>query len=408
MAKDAGTRNRVRRLETERMDRYAAMPLRNAAVKKVALNAVFLQRRMGGIETAVRELVPELLGLEPRLSVAILVTPAGREALADESWADEVDMVSSPLLTVPLTKAVSELTLIGMLADRQRADVVHSVAMIGPIYSRAASVVSIPDVTWWRDPSTVPRTTRLLWRTFVPLGARHARRVITYSRTAAHEISEDLSIPLDRIDVVPLGPGTTAETAPRSGAELRADWDLGPGPILLAISGLSPHKNVDTLVEAMPRIREHRPDAVLVVPGNPTDYGAKLTARAAALGVGRFIRFPGWVDAARLEGLYREASCLVFPSRREGFGLPVLEAMGHGLPVVCSRASAIPEVAGDAALYFDPESSTELADAVGRILGDEGLASQLASAGLQRAAEFSWRRAAEETLDVYERAVRQR
>jgi glycosyltransferase involved in cell wall biosynthesis len=363
---------------------------------------------MGGVETYVRELVRAILGLEPRLSVVVLVTPAGREALADESWAQAVDIVSSPILRVPLTKAVSELSLVGMLADRQRADVIHSVAMIGPIHSRAASVVTIPDMTWWRDPSTVPSATRLLWRTFVPIGARRARRVITHSRTAAHEISEDLPIPLSRIDVVPHGPGTTAEAVPSSGAKLRDEWGLGEGPIVLAISGLSPHKNVDTLVEAMPRIRELVPDAVLVVPGNPTDYGAKLTAGARALGVDHVVRFPGWVDAARLEGLYREASCLVFPSRREGFGLPVLEAMGRGLPVVCARASAIPEVAGDAALYFDPESSEDLANAVGRVLSDGGLAPRLASAGRKRAAQFSWLRAAEETLNVYERAARGR
>jgi glycosyltransferase involved in cell wall biosynthesis len=381
-------------------------PLPKPAVNRVALNAVFLQRRMGGIETAVRELIPALLGLEPKLSVAIVVTPAGREALADESWVDEVDIVSPPILAVPMTKAVSELTLLGALADRKRADVLHSVAMIGPIRSRAASVVSIPDVTWWRDPSTVPRATRLLWRTFVPLGARHARRIITYSRAAAHEISEDLSIPLDRIDVVPLGPGKTADTAARSGDELRAEWDLGLGPILLAVSGLSSHKNVETLIEAMPRIGEHQSDAVLVVPGNLTEYAARLLARARALDIERFVRFPGWIDPAQLEGLYREASCLVFPSRREGFGLPILEAMGRGLPVICARASAMPEVAGEAALYFDPESSEELANAVGLVLSDDGLASRLASAGRRRAAEFSWRRAAEETLEVYERAAR--
>jgi glycosyltransferase involved in cell wall biosynthesis len=382
--------------------------LRDARIKKVALNAVFLQRRMGGIETAVRELVPALLALEPTLSVAIIVTPAGREALAGESWADEVEFLSPPFLAVPMTKALSELTLVGTLADRRRADVIHSVAMIGPVHSRAASVVSIPDVTWWRDASTVPRATRLLWRAFVPLGARRAQRIITYSRTAAHEVSEDLSIPLSRIDVVPLGPGTTAETVARSGAELRNEWDLGEGPILLAISGLSPHKNVGTLVDAMPRIRERRPDAVLVVPGNPTEYGATLTARARDLGVERFVRFPGWVDTPSLEGLYREASCLVFPSRREGFGLPILEAMGRGLPVVCARVSAIPEVAGDAALYFDPESSEELASAVAQVLSEDGLGQRLAAAGRRRAAEFSWRRAAEETLAVYERAARQR
>jgi glycosyltransferase involved in cell wall biosynthesis len=267
--------------------------------------------------------------------------------------------------------------------------------------------VTIPDVTWWRDPSTVPRATRLLWRTFVPLGARHAQRVITYSRVAAQEISEDLSIPPGRIDVVPPGPGTKAGVEPYEGSRLRAEWELGKGPIILAVSGLSPHKNVETAIEAMPRIRKGRPDAVLVVPGNLTEYARTLTARARARGVERVVRFPGWVTPDRLEGLYREASCFVFPSRREGFGLPVLEAMARGLPVVCARASAIPEVAGEAALYFDPESSDELARAVGRVLSENGVADRLASAGRRRAAEFSWRRSAEEHLQIYERAVRE-
>jgi glycosyltransferase involved in cell wall biosynthesis len=362
---------------------------------------------MGGIETYVRELIPALIGIGQELSLVVIASNAGRDALAEEPWVGDVELVTPEILRLPMSKALSELAIVGQVADRHRADVIHSVAMIGPIRPCAASVVSIPDVTWWRDPSTVPRPTPLLWRTFVPIGARHARQIITYSRTAAEEISENLSISLSRIDVVPLGPGTRASTAPRSGAELRAEWHLGPGPILLAISGLSPHKNVDTLVEAMPQIRERRPDAVLVVPGNPTDHGAKLTARAHALGVDSSIRFPGWIDAAGLEGLYREASCLLFPSRRDGFELPLLEAMGRGLPVVCARASAIPEVAADAALYFDPERSEELASAVEQILSGNGLSARLASAGRRRAAEFSWQRAADETLDVYERAAQQ-
>jgi glycosyltransferase involved in cell wall biosynthesis len=209
-------------------------PLATQQVKKVALNALFLQRRMGGIETYVRELVPALLALPRAPALEIFVTPSGREALQDEPWVGDVELVTPPIARLPMTKAISELTLVGALADRRRADVVHSVAMIGPVRSRASSVVTIPDVTWWRDPSTVPSATRLMWRAFVPLGARHTRRVIVLSHVAAREVSEDLRIPPTRIDVVPLGAGTSSENG-GGGRDIRADWQLGGGPILLAV-----------------------------------------------------------------------------------------------------------------------------------------------------------------------------
>jgi alpha-1,3-rhamnosyl/mannosyltransferase len=179
---------------------------------------------------------------------------------------------------------------------------------------------------------------------------------------------------------------------------------VGSGPIVLAVSALLAHKNVRTLVEALPEIRRAVPDAVAVVPANPTPLGEELTARARALGLGDALLLPGWVSPADLEGLYAAAACFVFPSLREGFGLPVLEAMRRGVPVACSNASAVPEVAGDAALLFDPHSPNDLAAAVTRLLRDRGLADELAARGRVRAAEFTWRRAAEETLASFERA----
>jgi glycosyltransferase involved in cell wall biosynthesis len=374
------------------------------ALNHLGLNAVFLQRRMGGIETYVRELLPALLELRPGLRISVFVTSAGREVLAGEPWVGDVDLVTHRLLDLPFAKALSELTLVGRLAAERGADVVHSVAMIGPVRSRVPSVITIPDVTWLRDRHSVPAITRLLWRTAVPLGARHARRVIVLSDAAAGEIAEDLGIPRARIDVVPLGPGTLPTVAPRGEDELRRRLALGRGPILLAVSALSSHKNVGAVVEAMPHLRRASADVVLVVPGNPTPYGEELARRARARGVGDAVVFPGWVDAADLEGLYRAASCFVFPSLREGFGLPVLEAMARGVPVACSNRSAVPEVAGDAALYFAPDRPEEIADAVARILRDPQLARDLAERGHQRARLFTWARTAEETLAVYERA----
>jgi len=157
----------------------------------------------------------------------------------------------------------------------------------------------------------------------------------------------------------------------------------------------------------MARVYVERPDAVLVMPGAPTPHEQELRALAERMGVSERIRFPAFVPDADLEGLYRVARCFVFPSLYEGFGLPVLEAMRRGVPVACSDASSIPEVAGDAALYFDPLDSAQIADSIRRLLDDDALASRLIAAGRERQRGFSWRRTAEGTLECIDRAWRE-
>jgi len=373
-------------------------------LEHLAVNAVFLQQRMGGLETYVRQLLPALLERRPGLRISVFVTPAGHDALVTEQWGREVELVPHRLLAVPHTKAIAELTVVGRLAAARGAEVLHSVAMIGPVRSHVPSVVTVADVTWLRQPETVPTVTRLLWKTLVPLSARHARRVVACTEVAAAEIADDLAIARSQIDVVPLGPGTLPTAAPRPESELRARFGLGDGPILLAVSALSAHKNVEILVEAMPALRQAFPDVVLVVPGNPTQRGVGLAERARDLGVSEAIVFPGWVEAGDLEGLYGAAACFVLPSFREGFGMPLLEAMVRGVPIACSNASALPEVGGDAALYFAPDRPAEVVGAISRILGDPKFAAELVERGRRRQLLFTWSRAAEETLAVYEHA----
>ena len=132
---------------------------------------------------------------------------------------------------------------------------------------------------------------------------------------------------------------------------------------------------------------------------------SQLAARAREQGLEADVRILGWVSAEELEGLYRSAECFVFPSLYEGFGLPVLEAMARGVPVACSDRGPLPEVAGDAALLFDPESSASIAGAIQKLLGDTSEAERLRAAGLERAQEFSWSAAARGTLASYERAL---
>jgi glycosyltransferase involved in cell wall biosynthesis len=148
---------------------------------------------------------------------------------------------------------------------------------------------------------------------------------------------------------------------------------------------------------------ERRP--VLVLPGYETPHELDLRAQAAQLGVEEDVRVVGWVAAEELEGLYRSAVCSVFPSLYEGFGLPVLEAMARGLPVACSDRGALREVAGDAALTFDPTSARSIAGAIETLLRDVAERERLSLLGRERASRFSWAETARGTLASYERAL---
>jgi len=360
---------------------------------------------MGGLETYVRELLPALLVARPRLRISVFVTETGRDLLASEPWAGGVELVTHPLVGLPYGKAAAELAVVGPLADRRGVDILHSVALTAPFHTRAAGVITIADVTWLREPETVGPLTALLWRMLVPTVARRAERVITLSEAARREILEDLGVRPEKLDVVPCGSGSGAPPEPSDEAGLRGRLGLRDRRVVLAVSALSRHKNLPPLVHALARVLVAHPDVVLVIPGNPTKHGDELEQLAETLDARDALCLPGWVSAGDLEALYRAAACFVFPSRREGFGMPVLEAMARGVPVACSNTSALPEVAGDAALYFAPDRPAEIAEAIERLLDDPQLGRELVARGQERVRLFTWSRAANETLAVYERAL---
>jgi glycosyltransferase involved in cell wall biosynthesis len=368
--------------------------------RHIGINAVFLRPPMGGVETYVRRIVGELVALRPDVRFTVFASAPGARALAGEAWADEVELVTHPALGVRYLGAASEVAVLPRLARRRGVDLLHSVALTGPLHPRGfAHVLTIGDLIWMHEPAAVEPLTRWTWRALVPRVARRADRVLTYSESSRRDVVELLGVPAERIDAVPLGPGTEPGTATLEPA-VRERYGLGDRPVVLTVSIKRPSKNLGVLVEAMASL----PQAVLVMPGRPNAHDAELQALAARLGVSERVRFPGHVSAEDLEGLYGSATCFAFPSRYEGFGLPVLEAMRRGVPVACARASSLPEVAGDAALYFDPRRPDEVAGALGSLLADPAQAARLGAAGRARAARFSWRATAERTLQSYERA----
>jgi glycosyltransferase involved in cell wall biosynthesis len=377
-------------------------------LSRVGINAVFLRPRMGGLETYVRSVVPELVRLRPDVRFTLFLNAEGRDYLASEDWIDGIDVATHPLLGRKWLTAVSELTLLGELARRRRLDLLHSVAMLGPMRVSAAHVVLVGDLIWLHDPQTTGLLTATLWKTLVPPVVRRADRVLTFSEATRADLAEQLGLAREKTDVVPLGPGADGGAEATPEAELRRKLQLGDGPLVLSVSAKRKHKNLLRLVRAFQRIRERVPGAMLVLPGNPTRHEEELKAEAAALGLSDAVRFPDYVAAADLEGLYRIASVFVFPSLREGFGLPVLEAMRRGIPVACSNVSSLPEVGGEAVRYFDPLETDTIAAAIIEVLTNEELARSLVEAGLVRAATFTWARTAEATLESYELALRER
>jgi len=362
---------------------------------------------MGGLETYVRALLPELVRVAPGIRFSVFCGPRGHELLQAEDWSGEVELVTHPLFGARGLKAISEMTVLGAIAGR-RVDLLYSVALTAPLKTRAANVVLLADVTWIVAPDEDQAMTMRLWRVTVPPIARRADRVIALSQSGAEDIVRYVRVPRERIDVVPLGPGVQPQTAPTREATLRERLGLGEGRIVLAVSAKKVHKNLARLVEAMRIVADRDPSAVLVLVGRPTNHEQELRALAAARGLAANVVFPSYVDQADLEGLYATASCFVLPSVNEGFGLPILEAMGRGVPVACSNVSAMPEVAGEAARYFDPLRPDEIAAAVLDVLGDRALASRLIAAGRERARAFSWEKTAELTLESFERAWRAR
>ena len=373
---------------------------------RAGINAIFLEPGMGGLETYVLELIPALLAADQSLRLTVLCNPTGRKLLRQLPWASSVEL-RTPLPSRRGLRAFYEIGPLGAWAGRH-LDVVHSPALTAPLATRAANIVVLADTTW----VTVPdlgrgqAATVRLWQAVVPIIARRADRVIAISEAGGRDIEHHLRVPPDRIDVIPLGYGGPARARRTPERELRARLGLGEGPIVLNVGAKKIHKNQMRLVQALPHIREAVPDACLVLAGAPTAHELELRAEADRLGILGAVAFPGYVSDSDLEGLYAAASSFAFPSLNEGFGLPLLEAMGRELPVVTSSVSCLPEVAGNAALLVDPTSVDEIAAAISRVLLDPPLRERLVAAGCRRVQAFSWTRTAEETLATWRRAMR--
>lgn len=277
---------------------------------------------------------------------------------------------------MPLRRLWTHLRLSLELA-RRAPDVLFVPAHVLPFYHPCPSVVTIMDLGYLHYPQAHTSAERLYLHWTNVLHARTATRILAISEHTKQELAARYGIALDRITVTPLA----ADPVPPA-SETR-DY-------VLAIGTVHPRKNLDLLIRAFRPLAREEPEAQLLIAGKLGWLHQGITQEVERQGLGDRVMFLGYVEPAQLRGLIASARIFAFPSLYEGFGLPVLEAQSAGVAVLASRASAIPEVAGEAALLVDPQGEEAWSDALRRLWRDEGLRRELAARGPTNAARFSW------------------
>ena len=369
---------------------------------RIGINLLYLLPGVvGGTETYAKCLLEELARIDDQNQYVVFVNRESQAWPLPEGFARVVCPVNA---TSRPNRYLFEQLRLPFWLSRQKVDLVHSLGYVTPIVTPCPSVVSILDILY-EYPGSHTFFRRQLLKLLVGASARFSNRIITISNASKEAIASRLHVGLDKVTVSLLAhkPRPAGDEAAWQGLKDQ----LGiTGNYLLAFSSLSPSKNIPMLLSAFARFRQDTGATTqLALVGHPPKSGVPLRELVERLQLGGAVVFTGYLADEQLSSVLKHALAFVFPSLYEGFGLPVLEAMDAGVPTACSNAASLPEVAGDAALMFDPRSMDEMTHALARLLTDPSLREELVRKGHENTRRFSWRKTAEITLQVYRQAI---
>jgi len=388
-------------------------------VNQYILDARTATAHFPGIGRYVRNLgqaLPPLLADAERLT--ILWNPADPTAWNPSPLASpQVQIVPTPVFSFSLRQQWAIPRLLKQVASgrwqvagstsqspvpSRQSPLYHSTYYLMPYRPSAPTLLTIYDLIALLQPQTVSLRARLFFGVATRLALAASQQIITISASARDDLLAHFPVSADRVTAIPLAADPRFRPQPGDEiARVRAKYNL-PEHYILYLGINKPHKNLTRLIEAYSQI--HNPhftlhNSHLIIAGAWDERYPESRALAAPLGDA--VRFLGPVDDADLPALHSAAMLFVFPSLYEGFGLPVLEAMACGAPVICGNRSSLPEVAGDAAILVDPTDTDAIAAAIRQVLAEDGLRRSLAEKSLRQATHFSWQRTAAETLEVY-------
>jgi glycosyltransferase involved in cell wall biosynthesis len=354
---------------------------------RIAIDAHALGRGQAGYESYLRYLIAELPAAAPDAEFLLYV---GRDCAVTGGVTGAMPVLSASRARRLLWDLPRQLW-------RDRPDVLH-VQYAAPFPCPAPVVATIHDLSFVDVPQFFSATERALLRAAVGRTARMAQRVVTVSEFSKHRLMSVYGLPEERVVVAPNAAGPHFHPS-------NPILPLNLSPYILMVGDLQPRKNHVGAIRAFAAFGESRAESRryrLKIAGRETSFAGEIRREAAASGAGERIDFLGYVPDHELPALYRGADCCLYPSFYEGFGLPVLEAMACGTPVVTSRGTALEEVAGDAAVLAAPDAPREIALAIAAAIARRA---SLSAAGLRRAGQFSWSESARETVRAFRDAV---
>jgi len=374
------------------------------AIHHIGLNAHLLSRqasyRSAGIHSYILQLIQHLPAADAQLRFTVF---AGHTWVAPHMlrW-----QTSRWPTENPWGRIVWEQWAQPWAVRRAGVHLLHALAFVSPLVAVVPTIVTVHDLSFLRYPERFRPANRLYLSIMTRLSCRRARRIIAVSQATADECTQLLGVSPLRIDVIPHGvdherfhPLTHAQVT-----RFRQEKSL-PDRFVFFLGTLEPRKNLTTLIEAFARTDAVRRGVKLVIAGGKGWYYHEIFKRAGVLGLADAVHFPGFVSDADLSLWYNAATAFVYPSVYEGFGMPLLEAMACGAPVISSAASCLPEVVGDAGLLVSPQDTDGLAEAMDRLLTDADLHGDLSRQGLARAAAYTWDATAQATIASYRRAL---
>jgi glycosyltransferase involved in cell wall biosynthesis len=357
--------------------------------------------RQSGVSAYVRHLVRGLAGVSLP-GEALVYLPF--DCQADFPTASHLRGQVSPIpLLRPAQRILWEHTIFPFLLWKDRVRLLHATMNVAPWWSPCPVVVTILDLAYLRYPHVHPPGRRLYLDVMTRLTVRQARAIVAISQYTREEIERLLHVPPARIHIIYLGVDADLRPLPRDQVETFRRQRGLPERYLLYLGNLEPRKNLPRLVQAYARIRKC---GVPLVLAGARGWGyAELFELVEKLGLSPQVLFPGFVPRQELPLWYNGAEALVYPSLYEGFGLPPLEAMACGTPVLVSTAASLPEVVGEAGLQVSPDDVEGLAKAMRRLLQDEDLRADLRQRGLMQARRFTWEQMARETAGLYQKLL---
>ena len=283
---------------------------------------------------------------------------------------------------------------------KTQAQLLHVTGFDAPLWHSCPTILTVHDLIGMLFPQNLPPASRFYWSRWLPFTIRAADAIIADSVATRDDLNRLLGIPIQRIHVVYLGVQERFKPQPAERVSALRERYLLSRPFILYLGTLEPRKGIDTLIDAFAQIAgSHAID--LIIAGKKGWWWNSLSAQIGRHNLEQRIHFLDYVPDEDLPTLFSAASLFAFPSRYEGFGLPVLEAMACGTPVVCANTSSLPEVTGDAAFLVPANNPTLLADTFRKVIDKPEIAARLSQTGRSRAAEFTWAKAAQTTLEVY-------